>query len=650
MNTRRLVVLVTSSLIAVTARHAFPDPTPIHPRIPESPLTLSPAAQIAQPPSPATAALLGDDARRISFQALLTNDQGGPISQPNGQHELDFRIYASLAAVLPIGQILDVQVTLNQGIANTYIGPLDPDWFDGSARWLGVTVDNGAELSPRILLGAVPYAFRVNRVASAELDDIISLGGAAENGTLHIHSGIGQGRISMYGLGQLMETRNDAGELVALYGYDAFGGGGASLLGTSAQTTGLLLDGNHNSDGGGHIVLYDLDEVDAISLQASASLLRIGSPNPGAAGGDLHLYPSTGAPSRIHLDGQAADARFGVTGEASGDVRLFSSSGGLDRIHLSGSAGLVTLTDGTRDTLQLNSNAGDGGGAIVLWNSAGTQTVEVDADETDHGAFRLFNASGVGTFEVEAQESAGSPGAQLVLRNAAGSAAIVLDAELGVGGDGVMTTTGRLGIGTTNPNHELVVQGDDPAMQIRDDATDNSANAARLELLERAGGSFDGGAFFTWNGETNKLLMGTKLSGVNTNVLVIDRATDSVGIGTQEPGDYRLAVNGAIRAKEIVVETGWSDFVFEPDYDLATLPEVEAHIRAHGHLPDIPSAAEVEQNGVKVGEMESKLLRKIEELTLHMIAMDKRMKELEERNAQLVAQSCTPGARGGRVK
>lgn len=68
----------------------------------------------------------------------------------------------------------------------------------------------------------------------------------------------------------------------------------------------------------------------------------------------------------------------------------------------------------------------------------------------------------------------------------------------------VVTAGGRVGIGTTNPNHELVIQGNDPAVQVRDDTSDNSPNAARLELLERGGGNFDGGAFFWWNGETDK--------------------------------------------------------------------------------------------------------------------------------------------------
>ena len=138
-----------------------------------------------------------------------------------------------------------------------------------------------------------------------------------------------------------------------------------------------------------------------------------------------------------------------------------------------------------------------------------------------------------------------------------------------------------------------------------------------------------------WDGSTNKLHIGTQVSGTDTSVMVLDRATGGVGIGTETPGNHRLAVNGSIRAKEIVVETGWADFVFEEDYKLASLEEVEAHIGEHGHLPDIPSADDVAKNGVKVGEMESKLLQKVEELTLHLIDMNKRLRTLEEENSEL---------------
>jgi len=107
-------------------------------------------------------------------------------------------------------------------------------------------------------------------------------------------------------------------------------------------------------------------------------------------------------------------------------------------------------------------------------------------------------------------------------------------------------------------------------------------------------------------------------------------ASGNVGVGTSPSSTYKLAVNGNIRAKEIVVETGWADFVFEPGYDLWSLDEVESYIKAFGHLPQIPSTKEVEENGIALAKMNQLLLMKIEEITLYLIQANKRIAELEE--------------------
>tara|TARA_R110002050_G_scaffold183172_1_gene316641 strand:+ start:737 stop:1642 length:906 start_codon:yes stop_codon:yes gene_type:complete len=104
----------------------------------------------------------------------------------------------------------------------------------------------------------------------------------------------------------------------------------------------------------------------------------------------------------------------------------------------------------------------------------------------------------------------------------------------------------------------------------------------------------------------------------------------SVGIGTQSPGTYKLAVNGNMRAKEIKVETAnWPDYVFDKEYNLPTLKEVEAHIEKEGRLINIPSAEEMQADGVRLGEMSKLLLEKIEELTLYIIDQEKRIEHLE---------------------
>lgn len=111
-------------------------------------------------------------------------------------------------------------------------------------------------------------------------------------------------------------------------------------------------------------------------------------------------------------------------------------------------------------------------------------------------------------------------------------------------------------------------------------------------------------------------------------------ANGSLGIGTTTTGPHKLAVEGSIGAREIKVQaTGWSDFVFEKNYSLPTLEEVEKHINEKGHLKDIPSEKEVLENGINLGEMNSKLLQKIEELTLYSIEQNKKIevqaKEIE---------------------
>ncbi len=90
------------------------------------------------------------------------------------------------------------------------------------------------------------------------------------------------------------------------------------------------------------------------------------------------------------------------------------------------------------------------------------------------------------------------------------------------------------------------------------------------------------------------------------------------------PNGYKLAVEGHVRAREVRVDQeNWPDYVFKEGYDLPTLEEIQEHIQEKGHLPNIPSATEVEANGVQLGEMDRLLLEKIEQLTLYVIQLKK---------------------------
>ena len=107
-----------------------------------------------------------------------------------------------------------------------------------------------------------------------------------------------------------------------------------------------------------------------------------------------------------------------------------------------------------------------------------------------------------------------------------------------------------------------------------------------------------------------------------------------VGIGVETPQNA-LDVNGIIRAKEIIVETGWADFVFAKDYKLPSLNEVKAHIDEHKHLPGIPSEAEVKENGVALSDVTTKMMQKIEELTLYAIQQNEKATEQQKLIEQL---------------
>jgi hypothetical protein len=180
---------------------------------------------------------------------------------------------------------------------------------------------------------------------------------------------------------------------------------------------------------------------------------------------------------------------------------------------------------------------------------------------------------------------------------------------------------GNVGIGTASPGANLHI-------------ADADTTGSYIDILRLgAGGRAYAYRFRHYGGltaETDRL----ELWNHGAQQIATFRANGNVGIGTTNP-TYKLSVNGTIRAKEIIVDSGWSDFVFEETYVLPPLDEVEKYIYANKHLPGIPSETEVKENGVTLGIVSSKLLQKIEELTLYVINQKKENDSLKARLAAI---------------
>jgi len=148
--------------------------------------------------------------------------------------------------------------------------------------------------------------------------------------------------------------------------------------------------------------------------------------------------------------------------------------------------------------------------------------------------------------------------------------------------------------------------------------TSSSIRSLTSELWSSTGrGSYL--SFYTTNAGTTSMLERLRIDD-----------NGNIGIGTSTP-DNKLDVLGTIRANEVIVETGWADYVFQDDYKLKPLSEVEAFIKENKHLPSLPSATKIQEKGAHVAELMTKMMEKIEELTLYSIEQKKEIDELKRR-------------------
>jgi hypothetical protein len=215
-------------------------------------------------------------------------------------------------------------------------------------------------------------------------------------------------------------------------------------------------------------------------------------------------------------------------------------------------------------------------------------------------------------------------------------------------GTDLFHTAGNVGIGTNSPNKLLTVNGD---VQLLND-NPNGFNSLQIltggTIPARRGISIDNDPSGNFNFYINSdqsdasfnFINGKDHTSITPNLMTI-KSNGKIGIGVDPastyPGDYLLYVMEGIRAEKVTVElySSWADFVFEKEYSLMKIDEVEKYIAEHKHLPGIPSSTEVKKEGVNVSEMFAKQMQKIEELTLYMIEIKKENQVLKDKLEQL---------------
>ncbi len=184
---------------------------------------------------------------------------------------------------------------------------------------------------------------------------------------------------------------------------------------------------------------------------------------------------------------------------------------------------------------------------------------------------------------------------------------------------------GSIGIGTSILDGKVVIAENGSALTIGSGAIGFNRNYVDGKIYDNSNAAWqingrnDGFSIQGFNGALNEPFKILK--------------NGNIGIGTPNP-TFKLDVIGTIRAREIKVDLLGADFVFESDFKLMPLCELEKYINEQKHLPEVASAKEMKENGTDLGNLNSKLLQKVEELTLYAIEQNKSLKEQAKKNEE----------------
>lgn len=583
-----------------------------------------------------------------TFQARLDMDE----SPVNGMADFEFRLWDDPVAGAQQGPTLTFDgVGMNPPSVNVVDGlftvQLDfgATLFDGNGRWLEIAVrfpaGGGAytTLSPRQPITATPYALQTRGIFTNDALQV-GIGTTAPGGKLHVR---GSGNASVAG-GGLLVIEHVSGNQLAFDGNDllARNNGNPNALHLNKEGGNVLLVEN----GVGNVGIGTTNPQHRLHVQATSGP-TVFAVNTGADVGGY--FVTSGAGTGARGETETGIGVFGFAAANSG-IAVQGVTPGADSIavhgrrdSLQGTAPAILGETSSRDPNAVavkGSALGQAQGATygVLGESRASQ----DAVGVRGECVTSGGTGGPGTNPTcTGVEGEGERyGVHGIASNPANGEGVYGEGWIGVhgrgGGMNGAGVSGEADFGSTATGVRAAGPGGGaPAI-----VAENSGGTGLLVELGADTGIHIRDA---WNfgiraeidfSNPNGVAGSFRSDGTAIEAHGLVEVDGAVIIGSNSlpavPPGVRLAVDGKIMAEELEVQLSqdWPDYVFADDYDLPRLTEVEAFVREHRHLPNVPSAQDVARDGINVGAMQATLLQKVEELTLYVVQLNRELDEV----------------------